>query len=419
MGTSTKSAIRYAGDERVLQSNPWAVIDAFQEIAAGDETRYDHKLPELDLPGHGSPEHDCGEDRPRFCDCCGATTTVGRTCRRSVCPRCWRSWARVRATKIGSKMEGLRRYITAKTGMSPKFHHLALSPPDGFSTNREDALDAAFEILKEVLEELGAETGVLFYHPYRAEAEGSQGDNRGVWKDILPNPDEDRDMSETRELMEDDSAHFHAVVVSNYVVGGDSTRLIEERSGWLIKRITQKTNPNVSIYGQHDLARALTYVLSHTGIDTSGERNRAAYRYFGQVANFTPLESIEIEFDEVVRSIAPRTLGLKYDSLACLETRGKGVEGGNVDPRAAEASRSSGSSTSSSSSSSTDALSDAGASIVEYELEDACKGRLLDINQAPKYLEDAKWRAEAAHADELQTTWDEWNHTLEDDPPPD
>ena len=416
-GSSAKSAIRFAGADGINQVNPWDIIDPLVEVS-GDQANYTHKLPELELPGHGDTLDDCGEDVPRFCDCCGDITKVGRTCKRSVCPRCWRSWARRRATTIGSKLEGLRRYTATRTGKSPKFHHLSLSPPDDFRTNREDALEAAFEVLKQVCRELGAETGVLFYHPYRAKAEGEKGDNRGVWKDILPRPEDDLDMADTREQMEDDSWHFHAVVMSHFVVGGEATKLIEERSGWLIKRITQTTNPNVSIYGQHDLARVLTYVLSHTGIDTSGERNRAAYRYFGQVANFTPTDGIEDEFDAVVRSIAPRTLGLKYDSLACLNTRARGVDGGTVDPRAAEASRTS-STSSSTSSSSSEPSTDSSATIVEYELEDACKGRLLDINKAPQYLEDSEWRAEAPFADELQTTWEEWRARLEDKPPPD
>lgn len=279
---------------------------------------------------------------------------------------------------------------------------------------REDALDAAFDLLKEVLDELGAGTGVIAYHPYRTEEDGDHHDGRGVWKDLLPAQDESREWSKTREDVVHEP-HFHAVVLSPYVAGGEVTKLIEKRTGWVVERITQKSNPNVSIYGQFDLARVLTYVLSHTGIrrDESRDRARAAYRYYGEVANFSATDEIVDEFDAVVRSVAPRTLGLKYDSLACLETRGKEVAGPDqaVDPVEAEASRSS---PSTSSSSSDDPEGDG--AIVEYELEDACKGRLLDITQAPKYLEDPEWRAEADHVEDLQSTWDEWRDQI-DEPP--
>jgi hypothetical protein len=403
-GARDKGGIRYGTDDGARQANPASVATKFTEARAevdGDE------LPEPLLPGFGPKYVECGDDIPRFCSDCGSTHEVGRTCYRSACPRCWRSWARRRATKITAKLESLRRYKeAARRGWDGwKFHHIVLSPPDGFEVDAEEPLDRTFDLLKEVMDELGIPTGVLFFHPYR----GEDGDDRGFWKHLLPDGDE----TPFTDVRDDLSAepHFHAVVLAKYVPGGELSKAVEKETGWVLERITKSETSDVSIYDQFDLARAVSYCLSHTGVDMSGERNSAAFRYFGEVHNFTPTDKIRAQMDAAVRSVSPRTLGLDNDFVACSEITTAPVDSGAGDSTTkVDVDRAAASASSTAAPSTDDLDTDEAA-----EVEERCNGRLLDIKKAPAFLEDDDWIQRARHSDELRATWDDWREKVDGD----
>jgi hypothetical protein len=390
--TRERSGIRYTADGAVYQSNPSEIVNRFEAIDASDDA-FGNELPATDLPGFGKEYDDCGDDIPRFCADCGATHTVGRTCYRSQCPRCGAAWARDRSSTVAAKLEATRRYEEAKReGWSGyKFHHLVLSPPDGFSTFSHDPLDRTFDVLKEVLDELGASAGATFYHPYR----GEDGDDRGEWKGRLFSGREWE--GDVREDLEH-SPHFHAVVVGKHIDGGHVTRAIEAETGWLVERIT-KGDSSVSVYDEYDLSRVVSYCLSHTGVmQQEGDGSyRAQYRYFGRTANLTPTDDIRAKMDAAVRSVAPNTLGLSWSSVACSEDRdGRapqsplvGLPSEGDEPEAGEEPT---------------FPADDGSPRTEGK----CAGRLLNINKAPRFLEDAEWCAAAPFAEELREVWEEW-----------
>jgi hypothetical protein len=400
-----KSGISYNTEDGKQTAHPSRMVEKF-ERAGGRSDAYDDYLPVLDLPGTGSRYEDCGDDIPRFCGDCGHVTHAGRTCYRSGCPRCWKGWDRRRSTTISSKLEALRRYREASEGpgwRGWKFHHLAISPPDGYAMNvedgdREQVLQRTFDLLKEVLGDMNVETGYLFYHPFR----GEDGDDRGFWKNVLPDGEET-----TMDDLRDDLSfepHFHAVVLAKFVPTEHVTERVEAETGWVINRITKGEDSDVSIYDKYDLARSTSYCLSHTG---RGE-NRAAYRAFGEVANFSAEARIEREMDAAVRSVGVNTLGLKYDGQACViereKTETKTVMREKVNLGAAHG--------------------DGGEpELEEVEIEEEvvakCEGRLLEIKAAPSRLSDEEWMEEAEHADDLAATWREWREEVDDLPEPD
>jgi len=413
------SGIRFLDGEDLKQVNPSSVVAPIEEVEASGD-RLDDSLPALELPGHGERYDDCGDDIPRFCAGCGSTSSCGRTCYRSACPRCWRGWDRRRATTITSKLEALRKYReSARAGWDGwKFHHLAISPPDDFALDSEEPLQRTFDLLKELLDELGAETGYLLYHPYR----GEDGSDMGFWKNVLPDVDE-TDWQDTEDQLAHEP-HFHAVVLSKHIPTEHVTPVLEERTGWTLKRITKggdDSESDVSIYGKYDLARVVTYTLSHCGI---GE-NRAAYRAFGEVANFSATEAIRAEMDAAVRSVAPRTLGLEFDDLTCLE---EGVDDDRDDSHdhsttyqvntgAAEASASHTGTNSLEFDDFTGPSGDeSSAESFQEDRDDRCRGRLLSIRSAPAFLDDEDWCERAPHVDQLVEAWETWRERIDGDP---
>lgn len=411
--TSEASGLQYCSAQKEYTADPSSIVSRFKSIDASGDT-FGHSLPELELPGFGEAYDDCGEDIPRFCADCGATHTVGRTCYRSACPRCGAAWTRRQGTAIASKLEAVRRYKEASDGSAGwsgyKFHHLSISPPEGFETFTDESLNRTFEILKEVLDELGVATGAMFYHPWSG---ASAGDDLGEWKGRLFE-DREWDGDVLDEL--EHRPHFHVVAVAKYVDGGMVTKAIERQTGWIVERIT-KGDSDVSIYDKYDLCRVVSYCLSHTGLrETESGRTRAAYRYFGRVSNLPAADHIEAEVDAAMRSVAPRTLDLDWSSLACIKDRDDRTAQSELvaSPDEAIASGELGSG---------EGDGDDGD---EYDEtpgpsppENTCAGRLLHLSRAPEFLEDQEWREAAPRSDELAETWDEWVDEIEEPPPPD
>jgi predicted nucleic acid-binding Zn-ribbon protein len=409
--TSEASGIRYSSAGQNYTADPGSIVSRFRSIDAREDT-FGHSLPELDLPGFGEAYDDCGDDIPRFCADCGATHTVGRTCYRSTCPRCGAAWTRRQATAVSAKLEATRRYLESSENSAGwagyKFHHITLSPPEGFETFSNESLDRTFDILKEVLDELGVRTGVMFYHPWSGSHDG---DDLGEWKGRLF---EGREWSDVREELEH-RPHFHAVVIAKHVDGSYVTRAIEEQTGWIVERLTKGEESDVSIYDKYDLCRVVSYCLSHTGLrENESGRTRAAYRYFGRVANLPAADHIEAEIDAAMRSVVPRTLDLSWSSLACEKGRDdREAQSWLVaDPESAAAGRQAGRPADG------DGEQD-GEVPGPSPPDNKCAGRILHLSRAPEFLGDSEWREAAPRSEELAETWDEWEDEIEEPPPTD
>jgi hypothetical protein len=380
-----KSRIEYRADGELVQADPADALRSVQGVG-GDPRTLDNKIPAGRLPGYGEMYDSCGDDIVRFCSGCGETHTVGDTCRRKECPRCGAAWCVQAATAAGSKLEATRRYLATKRGQSPRFHHLVFSVPDDFAVARDDPLEAAFEIVKNFLDQLGTDGGVIIPHPYRGKGD----DDRGFWKTVQFSGN---DWEETREQIEY-SPHFHVIALGRFVPGEQYTQKLYERTGWTFKRIT-KGDSNVSLYDEYDLARALSYSFSHALVDDGHD----SYRYFGRVANFAADDHIEEEINAAVRSVAPNTLGLSYSTTSCTrsldedeETAGEsGTAPNNADPEMAD-------------------------DRDDQDDDRRCGGRLLHIREAPRYLKDREWVGTVEHAASLARAYRRW---LDDRPPPD
>lgn len=309
-----------------------AIVDSLEGVhgEAGDlhEDRSYQLLPELTLPGFGTEDETCGDPIPHGCDSCGQPAVIGRTCYQADCPRCAPAWAR-RATgnvvpsrsSFGAQILALRSYYAAMRPEDVYYQHMTVSFREDYhvdgADDRLDALKILKDEVKDVAVELGYDGGIIAYHPFRIENDHPEtGDSRGEWKKILFNG---FGWESVREAL-DFGPHFHVVGVGSYIVGDDVTRIVEDETGVVIHRITEH-NTNVSIYGETELAKVVSYVLSHTGLyETESGRTRAAVWRFGPDVNrITPLKRHEEEMDYEARKVAPITLGLPYSSMVCTE----------------------------------------------------------------------------------------------------
>lgn len=368
------------------------LLDGSVRATGGNDTRtlehaekdnYDRRPPEGLLPSMGEERETCGDDYHNFCSSCGKPEATHKSCNSASCPRDWAKWCVSRATKITAKMEERRKQIAyQRSGHSPKFHHLVLSFPR-IEFAREDSEEAMYELSKNILSQLGVDGGALLYHPYRGES----GDDRGVWKDRIG---EETEWSEVRDELEH-SEHIHAMVVAD-TVDKMSCKGIYDDTGINVHRI-EKQDSNVSLYGLTDLASATAYSLSHCHI---GE-DRAGLRYFGNVAQTKADETTEARCNAEVRSIAKKVLGVPFSDLSC--TSDSDSDHSHSDAQAS-------------------ADGDADPSEKADNDSDYCGGRLLDIHDAPRFLQDDGWVSEAPYADELRDIWEEYREGL-DSPPPD
>lgn len=406
------------------------------------------ELPPLSLPGFGSRLEDCGDDLPLFCEDCGFTNVVGRTCKRSECPRCGAAWVRDRAVNVASRLAAARAMRDASREKQQRFHHLAICPPDDWYLEADDVLGATFQVIRGILEQMDLE-GYVFYHPWsgkngledksREAADGEDGaewfggpdgddgdrdDDRGAWKHRLFNDRDWSDVSEELQLRQ----HFHVVAVGHKVPGGQLTSDVYDATGWVMKRITKSPDSNVSLYDQLDMARAVSYCISHTGIDTSGASNRVQYRKYGSALNQADVyDRTRREVSKQVRKVAPKVLGVDLEGQLCTTERIKPPDSdGDDGPAAASILAGAGSMAGQDGG---DPFELPGGSempdepvgpdaTVRKDVEEIepepCEGRMLHIKQAEEYLEDDAWLERADNAEVLQTTWDEWADRLDE-----
>lgn len=405
-----------------------------------DARSYEDKLPDdLPLPGEGEEKEDCGEDIPiTVCDNCGTTTYAGSTCRRSLCPRCWESWAFHRAVEAVTAIDGTRRKRATESATNPYNHHITVSFRTDTRFDSKTPLDRGFAATKRLLDEIAADTGMIIYHPYRIAKEhrgdvlGHESGNGDLhWRDILGMPADER----RGKLVY--APHFHVFAVSPFVQGGAVTEDIEDKTGVVIERIAD--DDGVSLKDLEALCSAVAYSLTHAGITTDkSDQNRAAYRYFGETSNIDRRESVRSDVDEAMRRVSYGVLGVGFERGECKQevVVGETDDDGQplavrvVDPdipddtddtRGGEAVAMPGFGSGSGSGNpsgfgtgETDtAVSHAHTETVE------CGGKQLPIWQRSRHIDNDEWRervgAEAVEA--AEAAYDEWRDLGEPDPP--
>lgn len=298
----------------------------------------DPSAEEAILPGFGERGHgnnardDCGESHPFICESCGHRVDFGRTCGQSVCQRCGVAWVRDAAIQKSAKVRRIRKEEDWHThdGEHQKIHHMVINPSLGWYYNlardglsMKEAHKKTQAMVKNILDEMRAQ-GLLLRHSFRGKRrDGSladEKDDRGAWKERL-NSDRDwwGDVRNQLAWM----PHFHCVVVGDFMKGDGFSDKIENKTGWVIRRIANEDN--VSIPNDGAMARVVTYSLSHADIDVRENANRSAVWEVGSFqgdivkssSRFTPREHDLQWADNVVRRIAPTTLGIRSGTTEC------------------------------------------------------------------------------------------------------
>lgn len=379
-------------------------------------------LPTLSLPSFGDAYEECGDERPHFCGDCGHPIEIGRTCARSMCPRCWSAWVMKRAGTSREQGREVPGYVsqlikTAKMkssrlgGEAVFHHHMAIMPPmDDWYLAAEDPLARTKDVIKEIMDAVNME-GIIVYHPWSGDNEEHEGDDRGEWKHRIG---EGREWDDDVRKELKPRGHFHVVGCSPYVPGEGVTDRVHEATGWVIKRIAR--NDGVSLEHEEDIAGAVTYTLSHAGVDTRGEQNRAAVWKHGATYHDGQVSAADRKAgDAAVRRAAPRTLGVSGRNITCYEELPEGEvddhdgmhhytgdccdggDGGGVEATASE-------------SVAEPVAADGG---TDTELVE-CSGPILPMREAEHILDDEERAEGLVFENPLRQAYRDW---LEDNPP--
>jgi hypothetical protein len=380
-----RDAFRFRHGDTVYRLDPSAT-DPIE--ATDDPARAYNNVPTHDrLPGFGDRGDDCGKQMKHFCGGCGQVACdehgdhveIGQTCWKKSCPRCGNGWAMRAAYTATAKIEAMRQQEYHERGESPRFHHVVVSAPD-FAVSKEDADDAFFDLVKNVLDAtaINCSGGLIVHHSHS----GEQGDDRGVWKDRLFN---DRDWEGDVQDELSVRHHAHVIALADHV-DHKLCQQIYDKTGILTHRIEDENH--VSLFDTEDLASATTYALSHARVADDAD----SYRYFGRVANFSADAQTEARMKREVRSVAPQTLDLSLGELTCDREiteneesatehfSGEGGGGGS------------------------DTTDDTLTSSTSPNAR--CGGPLVPIQFAPSYLDGDR---DLKYEDELRATYDAWD----------
>lgn len=290
-------------------------------------------LPGFGPEGHGNnAREDCGEPHPFVCGSCGQRVDFGRTCSQSVCTRCGVAWVRDLAIKKAAKIRRIRKvkHHETQNREHQKIHHQVISPPPGWyyylgraGLSMKEAQKTTQEVVKDILDEMRAQ-GLLARHSYRGIRDDgtlkSEQDDRGEWKGRV-NSDRNwwGDVRDELAWM----PHYHAIVVSDFLKGGEFTDRIEDKTGWVIHRISD--DDGVSIPTDGAMARVTTYSLSHADIEVRERANRSAVWEVGSFGGDIIKSSskfsaspTDLEWaDRVVRRVSRRVLGIRSGTTEC------------------------------------------------------------------------------------------------------
>lgn len=381
--TMTRDDLRERYAEKIPSSTLWS-----DEIDGAVFLEDDYRLPGLDLPGFGERRDDCGVEIPHFCTDCGHRIDVGRTCSQNRCPRCAPAWVTKRAPNMVARIhEAAKMKSAALPENTPVFkHHVVVSPPDDLFIDADNPLEEAFSTIRSLMHTFDME-GAVFYHGYRGSDDLE--DDRGEWKKRLFN---DREWGEVRQELEV-RPHFHLVGCTPWVPGGDVVDKFHQETGWVLHRVTERNGSPVSLGDMSAVARAVTYCLSHTSIDTTGEANRAMYRKYGSAYHNADCRSID-DAKEAVNHVAPDTLGVPSMEVEC---RSKVADAGDDHDHLDDLEDGDGDGDLEQDATETDGLT-------------TCRGDLEDIDEAQTYLTDEEWTRTVPeeNVDELEETYQRW-----------
>lgn len=308
--TLTRNQLEEKYFDQVPSARLWA-----DEVDGAAMLEADHQPKQCKLPGFGSMYEDCGARIPHACEHCGHLVEIGRTCARSECPRCGSRWVTKRAPRLVSRI-----YEAARMKEGAQYlHHGVISPPKDFFADVDDSEEALEKLYQFGHEFMGScdMDGIMVYHPYRGasdkdDAREAHEDDRGEWKNRIF---ENRSWKDVRSELEF-SPHLHVIGCTSWFPGGDVIAEIYDQTGWIIHRITERNGSAVSLGDIHSLSRAVTYALSHCGIDMTGEQNKSEYRKHGSAFHAADCRSIDKATDAVHR-VAPDTLGVASQYVEC------------------------------------------------------------------------------------------------------
>lgn len=376
------------------------------------------------LPSFGETDEDCGEPIPFFCTGCGDTFHKKHRCKKSRCPEGAPLWAVDRAENHMARLQTVCKVLGKEMGESVKKHHLVFTPPSAndktdhdWFLEADDSIKRTRRVVAEILKLLNAE-GVIYYHGWS----GEQGDDRGEWKKRLFSG---RDFEADIRSELKPRPHFHCIVASPFVVGGEVTKRVTEQTGWVIERIADDESGK-SLADLTAAAAASTYCISHTSIrldyGTDGS-NRAIMEGFGEkwnsdILNVRPPTRREAE--RAVRSVSPRTLGISPGTLSCKteiprSERGDRAEVGDAYDDADDLDATE--SPADTADSDTDATTESkdGEDIETVE----CKSPIKPLAEAGELLEDDEWVDDAIHSEELRRRYQDFQaQAMLDNPPP-
>jgi len=368
------------------------------------------------LPGFGEEYDDCGDEIPHFCTECGATMDLGRTCYRSVCPRCAPMWDVERAEVKTARLQSVAKYMSSTLGCPVYKHHVVISPPDDWFLACDDPLDRTFEVVKQILKLMNAE-GIICYHGWT----GADGDDRGEWPDRVFN---DRNWEGDVRAELKPNPHFHCIVASPFIAGGEITRRVEDRTGWTIERVADDDTGR-SLDDMYAVARALTYSISHTSIMVNPDGdNQAQIRTFGErwhggkdTRQASVYDNVRRKAEYEVRKVAPTTLGIAPNTLRCEQPIPDHEQSDeSIDPLESFDDAESGTEGTAESCDHDDCADDHDESD-GCEMVD-CKAPIKPISEAAEYVEDDDWIETAMFSDQLIRTLDDWEDQSQMDTPP-
>lgn len=376
------------------------------------------------LPSFGKKYDDCGDQKVKhFCPDCGGTVTLGRNCERSQCPHCSPFWAVDKAENQLARLQTTAKTMHARLGVPILKHHVTFSQPEDWFLEVSDPLDRTFQAVKEALEPMHAE-GVVMFHGYR----GVDGDDMDSWKDRLFN---ERSWPDVRSELRP-SGHFHGILLSPWIPGGEITKRVEAETGWVIERI--RGLPTIEA-----AAESLAYGLSHTTLYEQNGQMQAQYRQFGETMHDDSINiynHTEREAERAVRSVAPRVLGVQPNNLRCSQpVPDEDHQSDYQIRRSASYSSTSSDDSDGDEDRDTDASEGAdddlsgsvdgsGQETAESATDDSqepgpmCRGTLRPISEADRYLTDDDWVDDALFVEQLERAFDEWQSELNLDRPP-
>lgn len=407
--------------------------------------RLDRRLPEVEIPGRrGLQQDDCGDDFPAFgCSSCGSPLYVGRTCASPLCRRCWAASVKESTISLAARLESMRKLMYSRNNgrKDIDFNEVFASLPS-FLVGRDDALDTALLVLKELLRaNWGVEDFVWIYHPWRIKKEyrkdlyehgGEPGEGDMTWKDVMAQPDWEEYVYF--------APHFHVFLPApRRSFDYNIVPAVQEQSGWSFRR-NEKRDSHVSIEDLEHLVKRITYCLSHVGVEPDATADGKTEKLSGY-KGFRDLDYVQ---DEAVEQVSAAFFDNAYDLLGvpfgradrCNEEVPAG-EGGGARARAADTSVGFGgrehadTSVGSGRGPTMRAMADGGQFIQgagvpglgvtygepdvdEDELVDddqeteICGGELVPIWEAAELLKDDDWRLDAAHADGLERAVKAW-----------